>query len=737
MIGQFLYNEFNYNHDLKDIDNIYRLVDTKENNYNFDYRINDLTIRNVPGVKKVCLLNHTGADVNIGDKYFQIKHMLIVNPDFFNMFNCTFISGNSKEAFSSLDNVVLTESTAKNIFGTTNVVGKTIRLDHFYDMMVTGVVKDMPGNISLTAELFVSSANSPKQRISFKMDCITYDGKDDSQCKYPFNVFVELNQNADIRKVEKQISAFSKINNFFYPGKVKLTPLKTNYLNTVVADYDLLHGNSSLIKMLAIIGAIILLLAVINFINLTTASYYYRRKELGVKKCLGADRFTVIKQLLMESFFTCFISSVIGIFFTMGLLPYFNKFMDKPVTLHLFTDIYVLGYFVLFIVLLTVLAGLLPAIVLSGISPLQLFKAHKNIKGTGKSIRGVLTSFQFSIAIILITGLLVIPRQIDFVKHKDLGFNSDHLMYVKVDYTLHNQIQVLANKLQQYHGTKSLTQTQGIPGRINMWFGENHEAGIVIDSTSLNTFGFKIIKGRNLLPGDVNKACLINENLFKLFKEGDLHNNKVNGAEVVGVVSDFNFNSLYEKPGPLVLLYNNSWGYNFITMRVSGPVGNAVDYLKKTWKEVSPEYPLDFGFYDEYFASMYEKEENLAAFVSIFSILAIVISCMGIFGLSVFQSEQRIKEIGIRKVLGASTMEITLLLAKGFSKWVIFSNIIAIPVAYYLLNFWLREFAYRIELSWWVFLVSGGITLFIALATISYQSIKTAIANPVEALRYE
>ncbi len=301
------------------------------------------------------------------------------------------------------------------------------------------------------------------------MTCLSFNGTDDSKCKYPFNVFVELNKNADIAAVEKQLSSFSKTNDFLYPGMVKLTPLKTNYLHTEVIDFDLLHGNSNLIKMLAIIGAIILLLAVINFINLTTASFYYRTKELGVKKCLGADRFTLIKQLLTESLFTCIISSIIGIFFAMGLLPYFNKFIDKPVALHLFTDINIFGYFVLFIVFLTIIAGLLPAVVLSRISPLQLFKANKNIKGTGKSIRGILTSFQFSIAIILITGLLVIPRQIDFVKHRDLGFNADRLLFIKVHYSLTDRFPILVNKLQQYHGTKSLTETQGIPGRINVW----------------------------------------------------------------------------------------------------------------------------------------------------------------------------------------------------------------------------------------------------------------------------
>jgi putative ABC transport system permease protein len=297
-----------------------------------------------------------------------------------------------------------------------------------------------------------------------------------------------------------------------------------------------------------------------------------------------------------------------------------------------------------------------------------------------------------------------------------------------------NRVQIIADKLQQYHGTKSLTKTLGIPGQINMSC-DGHEA-MAIDSTTLKTFGFKIIKGRNLLPGDFNKACLINMASYKRFKEGDLHNYKVNGFDVVGVVSDFHYSSLYNQPGPLGLFYSG-WGSDNITLRVSGPISEAVDYMKKTWQEICPEYPMEFGFYDEYFASMYKKEENLAAFISIFSILAIVISCMGIFGLSVFQSEQRIKEIGIRKVLGATTLEITLLLAKGFTKWVIFANVIAIPVTYYLLHFWLRGFAYRIELSWWIFAASGVITLLIASATISYQSIKTSLANPVEALRYE
>ena len=601
-------------------------------------------------------------------------------------------------------------------------------------MLVTGIVKDLPPTVSFNAEMFVSFMNTSQKRLVYKMSCVTYDGKDDSQCQYLFNVFVELEKQADIGTLEKQICGFYSINTYRFPKNVKLTPLMTNYFNTEFRDWDLMHGNANLIKILSVIGIIILLLAVINFVNLATAAYRYRMKEIGVKKCLGVSRQTLIQQLLIESLLTCLISSLLGIILAEIFLPSFDRFVDTHLTLQIFSDPMFFVLFVSFIVLLSILAGFLPAFVLSRISPIQLFKLNPYLKGTGKRYRGVLTVFQFSITIILICGLIAITKQIDFVKHKDLGFNTDHLLYLNVHYTLEGRMQSLTDKLQQYHGVKSLTKTMGIPGRIRMRT-DNHET-IVVDSTSLKTFGFKIVQGRDFLPSDINKACLVNMAAFKCFPDGDFHNHKVNGSEVIGVVSDFHYASLQNKIGPLVFLYN-TWSKSTITMRVSGSIGEAVEYIKRTWKEVCPEYPIELGFYDENFASMYKKEENLASLVSIFSILAIVISCMGIFGLSVFQSEQRVKEIGIRKVLGATTGEITLLLTRSFSMWVVYAAVIAIPVAYYLIDKWLQDFAYHVDIQWWIFVLSGGIAFLIALLTISVQAIKSAIADPVKSLRYE
>lgn len=734
LIGQFIYYELNYNSSFEDLDSIYRLVDVQDNNYEVDYRIKDEILENVPGVKDVCLLNKYGIDLNVNDKVFQIKDMLIVDPNFFKFFNIRFINGNANDALSTLDGVVLTESTAKNIFNSTDIIGRTLKINHQDDVIVTGIVKDLADNSSFNAQLFVSYANTPKHKLVYRMNCFYYDGTDDSKCKYPFNVFVKLDKHAKIDVVEIQISAFYSPDVYRFPKEVTLTPMSSNYFDTEISESDLMHGNVDLIRILSIIGVIILLLAVINFVNLATAAYKHRLTEISVKKCLGANRQVLVRQLLAESLFTCLISGSLGIVLAELLLPYFNRFIDKPLTLQIFNDPVFLILFISFLLLLGILTGFFPAAVLSRISPIQLFKMNPVLKGSGNRSRGVLTIFQFSITIILISGLIIINRQIDFVKHKDLGFKTDHLVYLKVHHTLGDRIQTIKDKLRQYHNIKSLTGTNGIPGEIHMYC-DDHDA-IIIDSTSLKTFGFKIIHGRNLLPGDLNMAGLINEESYKKLKDGEFSNYKVNGSKIVGVVSDFNYSALYNKTGPLVLLYND-WGLSHITMRVSGNIGETVNYIIKVWKEVCPDYPLEYGFYDDYFTSMYTKEENLASLVSIFSILAVVISCMGIFGLSVFQSEVRIKEIGIRKVLGATTSEIIYLLTKSFSKWVIYANIVAIPLAYFFLNKWLEDFAYKIEINWWMFALAGGIAFTIALITISVQAVKAATANPVKSLKYE
>ncbi len=583
LIGQYIYFENSYNRDLPNIDNIYRLADGTSKDYNLDYRIKDRILESVPGVKDVCLLNHFGIDVYAENRSFSLKHMLMVDSSFFNIFNVSFIFGDANQALSSINNVVLTESSAKRIFGTVNVVGKIILLNHQSEMLVTGVVKDLPENLSFKAEIFVSFANSPEQRLFYKMS------SSNNEDSFPCNIFVELHKNADVYTIGKMISSFNNLDNFLYPKKVILTPLETNYFNTDYNDADLLHGNIDLMKLLTVIGVFILLLAVINFINLTTASYKYRLKEFGVKKCLGADRLSLIKQLLTESFLLTIMSAVFGILIAEIFLPYFNQFINQSLPLLIFKDFRFFILFIAFILLLSLIIGILPSLILSKISPLQLFKRTLSLKGSEKNYRNILTTFQFSIAIILITGSIIILEQIDFVKHRSPGFNTDHLLYLKVHYTQGNNIQVLADKLEQFHGIKSLTKTFGTPGEILLTSGGIPT--IAIDSLTLKTFGFNIIQGRNLLPGDADRAVLINQTAFNQLKTKDWGDLKLMGCGVVGVVSDFQYSPLYTKIGPIALWYNTGITPNTITMRISGPVGEAVKYITKVWTEVCPDYP--------------------------------------------------------------------------------------------------------------------------------------------------
>ena len=734
MIGHFVLNEAGYNNSIEDVDSIYRLVNVKDNNYNIDYRLRDEIQNKIPGIKETCLLNHISTDVNYKGKVFQLNDVLIVDQDFFRLFGLTFLYGDGKNPMPTANDVVITESAAKRIFGKTDVVGEFIKVNHQFEVLVKAVVKDLPNNLSFNAELFASFENSPKQRLTYKQNCLTYNGKDDSQCNYPFNLFVKLDKTADVKNIDNQISAIHKLNEFRYPEKVNLVPMSSNYFNTGISDSDLLHGNVDLVEILSVIGIIILLLAVINFVNLTTASYKYRLTEISVKKCFGADRKRLILQLIAESYFTCLVSGILSLIIAEFLLPYFSIIVGKNIGLMIFKNIEYLFLFFVFLLVLGSFTGFVPSLVLSKISPVQLFRKNLFAKSKSKNPRGILTVFQFAVTIILISSLIIISNQINYVKHKDLGFNKENLIYLKVHYTMAESENILKSRLLQFHNVISICGSQGIPGEIHMWTGGF--VSLPVDPGALKTFGFKIIKGRNLRPDDLNKACLINEAAYKKMQEGEFPENKVNGSEVVGVVSNFNYASMYNKTEPLALFYN-TWGISHISIRYKGSTKEMINYIKEIWDEISPDYPLEFGFYNEYFASMYKKEENLATVVSLFSMLAVIISCMGIFGLSVFQAEQKIKEIGIRKVLGASVSSILKLLSFEFVKWVIIANIVAWPVSYYLMENWLQSFAYRINIGWLTFLFSGGIALLISVITVSFQAVKAAVANPVESLRYE
>jgi len=729
LIGQYLFHEYTYNSGFKNAENIYRLSTASDFfPYQVDYKVEDLILDKIPGVSKASLFNHYTTEINFNNKFFKVPDFVVADKSFLEMFNPGFIYGSPSVSLQDVNSVILSESMAKAIFGKTNVIGKSIMLEHTAEMYVSGIIKDYPTNSSFKADAIVSYKNSVMSRFPHA------EWRTNGKSYYPFNIFLELDKNQDIKRVEKQISSFHNIDQM-NPEIIKLETLKANYFNIEKTDRSLPHANNNLIEILIWVGVIILLLAVINFINLTIASYKYKLTEIGIKKCFGINRLSIIKQMLAEAFFTCILASSTGILIAELLRPYFNDFIEKPIKFQLFTSPEFLLIFIGFIALLSILTGLIPAFVLSKISPLQLFKSKTFSKGAGRGFRNILTTFQFTVTIILICCLIIMMQQLNYVKHKDPGFNTQQLMYLAVHYRAADKIPALYDRISGFHTVVSATKTFGIPGGVNMI--ENNIKTIYIDSTTLKTFGFKLVTGRELLPGDLNKAYLVNQTYWKKLQSENFSDTVGYHYELAGVVSNFQFESLYLKNEPLRLLYVDKNSPTHITFRINGSVSETIKYLEKTWKELCPDYSLEYGFYDEYFAAQYKKEENLATLISMFSVLAIVISCLGIFGLAFYQSEQRVKEIGIRKVLGASASEIVSMLTGSFSKWVLLANIFAWPAAYYFMTKWLETFAYRIELSWWMFALSGVIALVIALVTISTQTVKAAMANPVKSLKYE
>jgi putative ABC transport system permease protein len=398
------------------------------------------------------------------------------------------------------------------------------------------------------------------------------------------------------------------------------------------------------------------------------------------------------------------------------------------------------------------ISGSGPALVFSGVSPVRVITGSVIMPGKKKYLRNSLIVFQFTISIILIFCVLIVQRQIKYVKHKDAGFEKEHLLRLDLPEIRAEDAQkalVLLEELRKSPFFRSVSVTSGAPGEIRISMGSNMENSdknmsvpcLLADTAFLETFGIKVTKGRNLEPGDFGKVCMINETAYKQFDFADLENKRFNnygGFDIIGVVNDFQFASFHKTIGPLCIMFTpKQWNTNINIRFADNVSGSGLEFIRQKWNEILSGYPLRYQFYDEWFYSMYQSEERFTKTIGLFALLAIVISCMGIFGQAIFSAELRSKEIGIRKVNGATISEVMVMLNSEFVKMVAIAFVIALPISWYAMHKWLENFAYKTNLSWWIFALAGILALGIALLTVSWQSWKAAIRNPVEALRYE
>jgi len=761
-------------------DRIYRLASNWDlGKWQGLYAISNHTVgptmqKDYPEIVKACRFRpiRSGAVAQYNNQKFREEGIFYADNSVFDIFKFPLINGDPKSALTTVHSVVITEDIAKKYFGSENPVGKVLKMtfqdrDVFgntfvasnaeLDAIVTGIIKNVPPNSHFSFNMLLSFETlyhyNEKQRgrwwgdVGIYTYLLTREDCDPKELKKKFPALIDKHIGEVLKAAKGSIEYF-------------LEPLKDIHLYSDTKWDISKYGSIAYVYTFSVIALFILLIACINFMNLSTAHSASRAREVGIRKAVGAHRWNLINQFFGESFLFGFISFLIGLGLVEIFLPVFRSLSGSEFTFNdligsqLFPALIGLVLFVGFI------AGSYPALFLSAFQPVQIFTGHLKAVAANSHFRNVFVVTQFTISIGLIAGTIIIFYQLNYMRHKNLGFNKEHIVVLRIlDDTVRQSIDTVKKELLNHSGIAGITVSSVPPGygaRTNVFlpegFGLNQAqmmGSISIDSGFIPTIGLEIVAGRNFsseISADRSKSILINQTAARQFSWDDPIGKSIRELDqwnttktVVGVVRDFHLESLHNKISPL-LIESEPSRYRFILIKIRPEsLPDTLSFIKEKWKEIDPTETLDYWFLDESesFSWQYQSEQRLSKMFSYFALLAIFIACLGLFGLANFTAEQRTKEIGIRKAMGASISSIILLLSKEFAKWILIANIIAWPIAYFAMNRWLQNFAYRINIGLGTFILAGLIVLVIALLTVSYQAIKAARANPVDALRYE
>jgi putative ABC transport system permease protein len=695
--------------------------------------------------------------VQVEDQKFLFDKWVWADEHIFDVFDLPFIYGDPATAFKNPYSVVIDEETADKLFGHINPVGKKLHVirGEEMDFQVTGVMENLPPNSHFRPNLL----GQFETQINLGLPLNSWNA-------HWFHSYLLLKKGSSAQELETKIQSFieqklhplSSAQNWTY----LLQPLNDIHLkSTDVLKKLEAGGDIRYVFICSLIGLFILIIAGINFINLSTARSFTRSREVSIRKVVGANRTQLVKQFMGESLIFTAISLIAAVGFVLLALRGFSSIVDRNITTHSMTHPgFILGLLAA-VIIVALMSGLYPALYLSGFKPLTLLKGPSLQASKGLNLRHFLVVFQFAISLFLIISTLIISGQIHLIRTKKLGFDRDHVVVINLNNDKIRQTKdIIKNELLQYPGIKAVTFTQTLPTNIN-WDSDfdyegrgNNEYPFFyfsqVDYDYVDFFDMEITAGRNFsreMTTDAvgGGAFILNQTAVKHLGWEEPIGKKIgfpqgeNMGTVVGVVKDFNCHSLHFPAEPAVLILNTgAWNIYFLSIKVRPEnINQTLGAIEKVWKKHSDGYPFEYYFLDEAYDSLYKSEIRLNIFFRLFTLIAIFISSLGLFGLASFTAERRTKEIGIRKVLGASVPSIVIFISRGFTKWVLLANILAWPVAYYFMNKWLQNFAYRIDLSIWIFILSGLAAFGIALLTVSYQSIKAATANPVKSLRYE
>jgi putative ABC transport system permease protein len=752
LIFLYLYGEFTYDDFHKNKNELYRVSIKRFREGKLDREGPQFTpplgpamMKDIPEVKNFARISSERVGYLVYNKEpLKVEDMHHADPSLFDIFSFPLVQGDAKTALSQPYTIVLTEQIVKKLFGNDPAVGKTIRIDNKQDYMVTGVAKDPPPNSTIHFNALISFASLYKDPNLF----LDWDGGNQ------YITFVLMNKNAEAKAVDAKLPAllWTPVNEKYAKAGAKLEA----YLQPLSRLHLYYEDNSASLRsnlyIFTIVASFILLIACVNFINLTTARASKRAKEVGVRKVLGAGRKKLVGQFLTESLVLTLTAFIISVFLVLLSAPLYEQVFGKSFAISGAVNFAMIAIAVLLFFLVGIGIGIYPAFYLSR------FDAIKTLKGIltkeGKPyLRNVLVITQFTISIVLISSTLVIYQQQQYIKNKRLGFTKDNILVLPLTgEEAQTKVGLIKQQLMELPAVRSIAASSEIPHRGFTTNGykpegvENYMQIHVVDADEdfLKTYDIPLLSGRNFSrerPID-KEGYLINETLADMLGWKDAVGKKIqrNGEhEVIGVVKDFHFASLHDKIEPL-LITNKPWQDKFDYLAIhytSTHVSQLLAGIKDRWQKTVSNTPFDYWFLNDSYNQLYKSEQQFQHAFLYSAILAIVLAVLGILGLITFSIEQRTKEIGVRKVLGASSLNVAGLLSKDFLKLVVIANIIALPAAWYFMNKWLQDFANRIQLSWWVFLLAGLFALLIALLTVGLKSVKAALVNPVKNLRTE
>ncbi|MEP7257212.1 MAG: ABC transporter permease [Flavitalea sp.] len=771
IIMLFVQYELSYDKYNKKADRIVRVVfrgqvkGERMNEANVFPPVAQTLLKDFPEVQEATRMSYGGSPmVSYGDKTFKENSIVYVDPNFFKIFTLPLLQGDINTALSSPNTMVITSALAIKYFGGENPIGKILTFKSLNtSYKITGVIDKVPDNSHFHFEMFGTMIGNP-------------DALSTSWMSSNFYTYLVLPEGYNYKRLEAKLPGV--VNKYMEPQLqhamgislsefraggsdigLYLQPLTDIHLHSNFTNDFEAPGDISYIYIFSAIAIFMLLIACINFMNLSTASASGRAREVGIRKVMGAVKGKLIGQFLVESILLTAFALVLAIVFVQLALPAFNQFAGRQLSLQLTTHPWLVPGLLTLGLVTGIFAGSYPAFFLSSFNPVEVLKGRFIAGKGGSSLRSGLVVFQFFISITLMVSTAVVYNQLSYIQNKKLGYNKDQVLILPESWMLgDNKVSVLRQQLEQDPRVASVTSTGYIPAgpsnSNNFFVYEENAASQIkalryeVDYNYLATLGIEMTAGRYFSKNFAtdSSAVVLNEAAVKALGFGNQALGKTitradNDAvkttwRVIGIVKDFHFKSLHELISPLVMTLSHDNGTLLIKTKTKDLSG-LLKTTKMNWDKLSPEMPFSYSFLDERFNNTYRSEQNTAAILGVFAGLAIFVACLGLFGLATFMAQKRVKEIGIRKVLGANVRGIVTLLSKDFLKLVVIAFVVAAPVAWFIMNKWLQDFAYRISISWWIFGLAGLVTVGVTLITVSIQSIKSALTNPVKSLKME